>query len=216
MILFLALGFLFPVFVWAEIYKWVDEKGTVHFSEDPGTIPEKQTEKTQGRSTGTILGNPSTQPNQDERITYYYRDPRFDELIPILESILKDKDAISNSKTVKALVHFFATAIQKDKNKVKDLETLQQEYSGKDRRLIQGIVEKARNYHPADLRSPEDLELLWYEYKASGNKEIVERLIKVITGTTPSKANNLRDPAAICLMKMAVCHIEVFGMLRKN
>jgi len=25
----------------AEIYKWVDEKGTVHFTEDPSTIPEK-------------------------------------------------------------------------------------------------------------------------------------------------------------------------------
>ncbi len=215
-ILLLTLGFLFPDFVWAEIYKWVDEKGTIHFTEDPGTIPEKQAEKTQPRPTGAIKGDPSKQFNEDERITYYYRDPQSNELIPILESILGEKDALGNSKPVKPLVHFFATALQKDMNKVKDLEALQQKYSGKDRQLIQGIVEQARNYHPADLRSPEDLELLWSEYKASGNKEIVERLIKVITGPTPSKANDLRDPAAICLMKMAVCHIEVFGMLRKN
>jgi hypothetical protein len=26
---------------WAETYKWVDEKGTVHFTEDFGSIPEK-------------------------------------------------------------------------------------------------------------------------------------------------------------------------------
>ena len=35
----------------AEIFKWVDEKGTVHFTEDPATIPEKYREKTQSRST---------------------------------------------------------------------------------------------------------------------------------------------------------------------
>ena len=35
----------------AEIYKWVDEKGTVHFTEDPSTIPEKYREKTESRTT---------------------------------------------------------------------------------------------------------------------------------------------------------------------
>lgn len=33
----------------AEIYKWVDEKGTVNFTEDPTTIPEKYQGKAQSR-----------------------------------------------------------------------------------------------------------------------------------------------------------------------
>jgi DnaJ-class molecular chaperone len=36
----------------AEIYKWVDEKGTVHFTYDPETIPEKYREKTKSRPSG--------------------------------------------------------------------------------------------------------------------------------------------------------------------
>ena len=36
---------------YAEIFKWVYEKGTVHFTEDPATIPEKYREKTQSRTT---------------------------------------------------------------------------------------------------------------------------------------------------------------------
>ncbi len=35
----------------AEIYKWVDEKGTVHFTEDPSTIPEKYRDKVKSRQT---------------------------------------------------------------------------------------------------------------------------------------------------------------------
>jgi hypothetical protein len=30
-----------PLLIHAEVYKWVDEKGTVHFTEDNSTIPEK-------------------------------------------------------------------------------------------------------------------------------------------------------------------------------
>jgi len=35
----------------AEIFKWVDEKGTVNFTEDPATIPEKYREKVKSRTT---------------------------------------------------------------------------------------------------------------------------------------------------------------------
>lgn len=199
-LLLVALTILFPTFVCAKIFKWVDGKGNIHVIEKPEPVLEV----------------PSRQPKEDERITYYYRDPRPNELIPILESVLREKDAIRNSKTVIPLMHFFATAIQKDMNKVKDLKTLQQHYSGEAGRLLQVLIEEAKNYHPADLKSPEDLELLWSEYKASGNKEIIERLIKVITGTIPSKANDLRDPVKEFLIKIAPYHYEVYQMLRKR
>jgi hypothetical protein len=34
-----------------EIYKWVDEKGTVHFTEDPTMIPDKYRDKAKSRTT---------------------------------------------------------------------------------------------------------------------------------------------------------------------
>ena len=37
--------------VHAEIFKWVDDKGTVHFTEDPATIPESYRDRAKGRLT---------------------------------------------------------------------------------------------------------------------------------------------------------------------
>lgn len=37
--------------VHAEIYRWIDDKGTIHFTEDPSTIPEKYREKIKVRFT---------------------------------------------------------------------------------------------------------------------------------------------------------------------
>lgn len=44
-----CLFFLLSPVTHAEIYKWVDEKGGVHFTEDPTTIPEKYRDKVRSR-----------------------------------------------------------------------------------------------------------------------------------------------------------------------
>jgi hypothetical protein len=51
-VLTIALFALLPVFqlAHAEIYKWVDEKGTIHFTEDPATIPEEYRDQVQTKA----------------------------------------------------------------------------------------------------------------------------------------------------------------------
>ena len=47
----LTIGLLMiPFLVYAEVYKWVDEKGTVHFTDDNSTIPEKYGQQVERRS----------------------------------------------------------------------------------------------------------------------------------------------------------------------
>jgi hypothetical protein len=41
---------MIPFLVHAEVYKWVDEKGTVHFTDDNSTIPEKYGQQVEKRS----------------------------------------------------------------------------------------------------------------------------------------------------------------------
>ena len=47
----------------AEIYKWVDEKGTVHFTEDPATIPERYRDQAQTKAFEE--SPPAILPNKD-------------------------------------------------------------------------------------------------------------------------------------------------------
>ena len=53
LILFLLMGITH-----SEVYKWVDDKGTVHFTEDPATIPEKYQDKIKSRKTEEDLMSP--------------------------------------------------------------------------------------------------------------------------------------------------------------
>jgi hypothetical protein len=47
----------------AEMYKWVDEKGTVHFTDDPSMIPEKNRRDTEKRK-GTTEPPPKPKEKQ--------------------------------------------------------------------------------------------------------------------------------------------------------
>ena len=42
----------------AEMYKWVDEKGTVHFTDDPSSIPEKYREDAETRKPSKEISTP--------------------------------------------------------------------------------------------------------------------------------------------------------------
>ncbi len=53
--------------VQAEIFKWIDEKGTVHFTEDPSTIPEKYKEKARSRMTEEDLMTPQEKARERAR-----------------------------------------------------------------------------------------------------------------------------------------------------
>jgi len=56
MVLVLA---VFPAY--AEMYKWVDEKGTVHFTDDPSNIPEKYRQDAESRKPSKEISAPQPQ-----------------------------------------------------------------------------------------------------------------------------------------------------------
>ena len=59
-IFFVILSVFFVPASYGEMYKWVDEKGTVHFTDDPSSIPEKYREGVETRkpSKETPVTNP--------------------------------------------------------------------------------------------------------------------------------------------------------------
>ncbi len=159
---------------------------------------------------------PKKQSVEDGRITYYYRNPKPDELISVLETVLKQKGLISEETHFGPLAHFFATVIQGNMSKLEELKTFQKNYSGKGREAINRIIEEVENYKPVELRSPDDLEFLWAEFKATGDKEIIERIIKIVDWPGPSGENRLGDAAKKFLIRKAPQHVELYDLLNEK
>ena len=61
----LGIGFLMiPFSIHAEVYKWIDDKGTVHFTDEYSTIPEKYIPSTKIQN----LPKESPRPSIDEKL----------------------------------------------------------------------------------------------------------------------------------------------------
>jgi tetratricopeptide (TPR) repeat protein len=160
--------------------------------------------------------HPAKEPIEDERITHYYRGPQPGQLIPILESSLKEKDLLNHRDRLDSLVHFNATVLQANKDKLKELKDLEKSASGKDRQAIQAIIAEAENYGTTDLKSPKDLEVLWAEFKATGKEEIIQRILGVVDSRTTGEPRKLSDAAKAFLIKKAPFHTEVLRYLSKE
>lgn len=70
---------------YAEMYKWVDDKGTVHFTDDLSAIPEKFRESAETRKPSTETGSRS--PQHQEKPTFSSSERGFEEggiTVPLL------------------------------------------------------------------------------------------------------------------------------------
>jgi len=65
----IALLAIFILPSYAEMYKWVDDKGTVHFTDDLSTIPEKYREDAETRKPSKGTSTPPSQPQEKPRFS---------------------------------------------------------------------------------------------------------------------------------------------------
>jgi len=118
-VLAIFLAFLAPQSVRAEIYKWIDEKGTVHFTEDPSTIPEKYRDQTRSRKTEEDYMSPEEKARAkrlDERKTK----ERMGQSQQEYERALKEEKRGKAEKDLKDRVDEFQMELQEDIKKRED------------------------------------------------------------------------------------------------
>ena len=86
-----------------EVYKWVDEKGTIHFSEDESSVPEEYREQAEKKS----VPEESKQPEEKVKVKKQDRKGAKDRLaVKEKERINRNKiegDVIDSVKTILSL-----------------------------------------------------------------------------------------------------------------
>ena len=66
MIIILAVSLFLCSPSWAEIYKWTDEKGTIHFTTDSATVPEQFKENVEEKKTEENVYKGNTEEKRSE------------------------------------------------------------------------------------------------------------------------------------------------------
>ena len=162
----------------------------------------------------SFMENHFQEPSVDnDRMTYFYRHPKADQLVPILESELKRRDLVKDGIQVPPFVHFFATAFHQNPDQLPELKIFETVYSGNGKEVIKKIITQAENYQPAEFKSPKDLELLWAEFQATGNQAIIDQIIKQIESRErPSRNHFLEKIRSVVIQNIsfAALFLDIF------
>jgi|GEM_PF-2097075 len=119
--------------------------------------------------------------NPEWFMPYYYRNKDKERLVPSLREILSNKGSLADKGHVGYIVHFFSTAIKDDGKITEELRVIQDNYSGEEKEIIERILAEAKAYVAAGPESPEGMSLMWAEFGASGEKEIIKRVVGTLS-----------------------------------
>jgi hypothetical protein len=159
-----------PMVLGQEIYQWVDEKGTVHFADDPGQIPERYQDQVIKKKAPVEPASPSKKvPEKPEP------DTERKDLLGRGEDWWRDKATEWN---------------QKLKNAKKNFETAQAALKAKEKELEQSI------YKPDSFKRRLQAEIKGLEENANNWKTQVDEAKNMLEKILPKQAEEYRaDPS---------------------
>jgi predicted nucleic acid-binding Zn-ribbon protein len=116
--LLLLIFFLTPsVSFSAEIYRWTDEKGTVHFTDDPSNIPERYSKQ------GEKIDAP------EEKATGLQPPPKPDDRSDRVKAYLKEIDKkIETKKKIEGRISVLERELTSIQERLKAIEELEEEH----------------------------------------------------------------------------------------
>jgi len=158
-----------------EIYQWVDEKGTVHFTDDPSLIPEKYQDQVQERKSPAEPPSSIKSPKDKPAPPPDAADVEKKDLLGRGEEWWRDKAMEWKEKLTKA---------QKDYN------AAQAALKAKENELEQSI------YKPDSLKRRLRAEIKALEEKVNERKRQVDEAKNMLERTLPKQAEEYRaDPS---------------------
>jgi len=169
----------------------------VAFSED--AVEEKKESivqaKDQAEDTESIFAKEGLTSQEFLEITSaYYNNQRPDKLISCLKVILAQNEIVTDEARFGPFAHFIAAIAGNDETVMTKLKELNDSYAGKQKASIERIINEAENFKSPVAASPKDLDYLWAEYSATGQKEPVQKIIAVFDN--PENAMNFALLAA--------------------
>jgi chromosome segregation ATPase len=171
--LFILVGMIILPFVAGgqEVYQWVDEKGTVHYTDDPALIPERYQDQVQKRTIPKeLVTSPPTQVSPEPQSDIERKD-----LLGRDEDWWRDKAMEWKQKLIQAQ---------------KNYEAAQEALKAKDKELEKSI------YKPDSFKRRLQAEIKVLEEKVNEQKRQVDEAKDMLEKVLPKQAEEYRaDPS---------------------
>jgi len=128
-----------------------------------------------------------------EILNYYYKNPQPDKLISALKVTLSLEQFLRDTSHSYPLAHLFATVAHSDPVFLKNLISMEENYSGLQKDFLQHIINEAKDFKSPEPNSPAALDYLWTEFFVTGKEEPVKKIISALDFKMPENDPIYKD-----------------------
>ncbi|HOW58604.1 MAG TPA: DUF4034 domain-containing protein [Candidatus Omnitrophota bacterium] len=116
-------------------------------------------------------------------LLYYYRNFDEENLTAYLKTFLKNPALLKDSQTAAYTKHFFSTALKGKPQRIEEIKALGTALSVEASNWLNAIVQEAQQPGQAvpNIATAEDLDLLWADFRATGDSEKLRKIIALFT-----------------------------------
>lgn len=110
----------------------------------------------------------------------YYRDPSPERIPEMIRELAAAGALAADAPRSREYLRFFAAALADEPGASAELRRVAETVEGQDKAILLAVAVKAEHYAPAVPEAPADLPLLWAEFRATGDREVIVRLVKLL------------------------------------
>ncbi len=148
-------------------------------------------------------------------LTYNYRNPRVEPLLPAIQSLLGDRELTGNAQELNERVHFLAAVARGQEVQIAKIKALHEAAAETEKEILGRILSLALDYQEVPADSPANFRLIWATYQATGNPLLIRKLIDLLSAEATGESGKLAIEALESLMSNIPRHPETYGLVER-
>lgn len=150
----------------------------------------------------------------DWRLLYYYRSKDSQQITPLLKSWLNQANGkLGYSRDY--YMHLFALMLRDNPAKVNELNSFLELFN-QNKEIMENIFAQVKDDKSIEPNSAENIDLLWAEFRASGNKEIVKKIINVLSQPEREGNKDFKKTVNLSVFKNSMRDMDIYHILTKQ
>jgi tetratricopeptide (TPR) repeat protein len=146
-------------------------------------------------------------------MTSYHLDPTPDQIPERIKAVLDLGGFAPGAPRAREYARFFSAALAAEPGAIAGLARAAETATGQHKALLAALAAKAEHYAPAAVEIPEDIQLLWAEYRATGERQSLAALVDLLGAA--GEREPLASAAAASLLEAVPRHAGARDILNE-
>ena len=148
-------------------------------------------------------------------LLYYYRNKDSNNLTTYLSTLLSDPSFLTDADQV-YFARFFSVAFKEAPEKIDQVRLLKSTVGKVESEWLDSVISGIRDFKSLQPDTVVNIELLWADFRATGDTEIVKKILSVLTLSQSNENAALMNKTEVSLVSNSLRNVDIKDIIEKE